>query len=292
MPVLRSLVSRSYFMGAMAAGLIGLASPAHAAGLACEPAKLAEKYPSLAGKTIKIGADPQTSPYVMRDGNDFSKVVGADADLAAAVLNCAGIKHEMFLGGWSGLLPATAGGQVDVFWDTLYYTPERAKQLDYVIYMQAGTGALTQKGDPKKITAVTASCGATYAVGLGTVEEVAMHKEDDACKAVGKPGITIMTYPDTASGSRLVQSGRADIMLSDLSMVSSLVASNPDVYSLAYKIMTGFNIGAAVKKGNTDLLHAIYDGLRVMQTNGTQNAIFLKYHIDPDLALPAEIKTE
>ena len=272
-------------------GLIGLASVAHAAP-ACEPAKLAQKYPSLVGKTIRIGADPQTPPYAMRDGTDFNKVTGSDVDLAAAVLDCAGIKHEMFLGGWSGLMPATAGGQVDIFWDNLYYTPERAKQLDFVIYMQAATGALTQAGNPKKITSMDTSCGATYAVGLGTVEEVAAKKQDAACKAGGKPGMTIMTYPDMASGLRLVQAGRADIMMTDLAVVDSLAADNPKLYERAYKILTGFNIGAATKKNNPDLLNAINDGLQIMQANGKEKEIFAKYKIDPDMQLPAAVKTE
>jgi polar amino acid transport system substrate-binding protein len=228
----------------------------------------------------------------MRDGADFNKVSGSDVDLARAVLDCAGVKHEMFLGGWSGLMPATAGGQVDIFWDNLYYTPERAKQLDFVMYMQAATGALTQAGNPKKITGMETSCGATYAVGLGTVEEVAAKKQDAACKAEGKPAMTITTYPDMASGIRLVQSGRADIMMTDLAMVDQLAAENPKMYQRAYKIMTGFNIGAAVKKGNADLLRAISDGLQVMQAEGRQKAIFAKYKIDAEMEIPAAVKTE
>ena len=282
---------RTALVVSLAIASAGLASVAQAAP-ACEPAKLAEKYPSLVGKTIKIGADPQTPPYAMRDPTDFRKMTGSDVDLAAAVLDCAGIKHEMFLGGWSGLIPATAGGQVDVFWDNLYYTPERAKQLDYVLYMQAGTGALTQVGNPKKITGIDQSCGTTYAVGLGTVEEVAIRKQDAACKAADKPGVTIMTYPDLASGLRLIQSGRADIMMTDLALVNSLVAENPKLYQRAYKILTGFTIGAAVKKGNEDLLKAIYDGLTVLQEDGRQKAIFAKYKIDPQMEVPAAIKTE
>lgn len=277
-----------------AASLVaGLAcAPSAWAAAACEPGKLAEKYPSLVGKTVKVGADPQTPPYAMRDGTDFSKVTGSDVDLASAVLDCAGIKHEMFLGGWSGLMPATAGGQVDIFWDNLYYTPERAKQLDYVMYMQAATGALTQAGNPKKIGGMDSSCGSTYAVGLGTVEEVAAKKQDAICTAGGKPAITVMTYPDMASGLRLIQSGRADIMMTDLAVVDQLAADNPKTYERAYKIMTGFNIGAAVKKGNADLLHAIYDGLQVMQADGKQKAIFAKYKIDTDMEVPAAVKTE
>ena len=280
---------RTIAMASLIAVLAGFASVAQAA---CEPAKLAEKYPSLAGKTIKIGADPQTPPYAMRDGADFNKVLGSDVDLAAAVLDCAGVKHEMFLGGWSGLMPATAGGQIDIFWDNLYYTPERAKQLDFVMYMQAATGALTQAGNPKKISGMESSCGATYAVGLGTVEEVAAAKQDAACKEGGKPGITIMTYPDLASGIRLVQSGRADVLMSDLAVVNSLAADNPKTYERAYKIMTGFNVGAAVKKGNGDLLRAIYDGLQAMQTEDKQKAIFAKYNIDADMQVTAAVKTE
>lgn len=281
----------STLIAALSLAIACLTRGAHAAP-SCDPAKLAEKYPSLVGRTIKIGADPQTPPYAMRDGKDFSKVVGSDVDLAAAVLDCAGVKHEMFLGGWSGLIPATAGGQIDVFWDNLYYTPERAKQLDFVLYMQAATGALTQAGNPKKISSMETSCGTTYAAGLGTVEEVAAHKGDDACKAAGKPGITVMTYPDVASGIRLVQSGRADIMMTDLAVVDQLAADNPKLYERAYKILTGYNIGAAVKKGNADLLHAIRDGLEVLQADGKQKEIFTKYKIDADMQVPIAVKTE
>lgn len=283
--------SRILAAASLIVGLTDLPALARAAP-ACEPAKLAQKYPSLAGRTIKVGADPQTPPYAMRDGADFNRVIGSDVDLASAVLDCAGVKHEMFLGGWSGLMPATAGGQVDIFWDNLYYTPERAKQLDYVMYMQAATGALTQAGNPKRITSMEASCGATYAVGLGTVEEVAAKKQDTACKAESKPGIAIMTYPDMAAGIRLVQSGRADIIMTDLAVVDQLAADNPKTYERAYKIMTGFNIGAAVKKGNADLLHAIRDGLEVIQADNQQKAIFAKYKIDADMQVPAAVKTE
>src|SRR4051812_22235367 len=90
-----------------------MAVPAMAVDAACEPAKVATKYPGLAGKTIKIGADSQTPPYVMRDRVDFDKIVGIDADLSRAVFDCAGLKVEFVLGAWSGVLPAVQSGQID-----------------------------------------------------------------------------------------------------------------------------------------------------------------------------------
>ena len=282
---------RGFALALSSVCLTGLVSIAYAAP-ACEPAKLAQKYPSLVGRTIKIGVDPQTPPYAMRDGADFNKIIGSDVDLAAAVLDCAGVKHEVFLGGWSGLMPATAAGQVDVFMDNLYYLPERAKQLDFILYMQAASGVLTQAGNPKKITSMDSSCGTTYAVGLGTVQKVAAEKQGEICKSSGRPDIAIMTFADLASGIRLVQSGRADALMTDIAMVDALAADNPNLYARGFEYVMDSKMGAGLKKGDTDLLNAVYDGLQALQANGTEKAIFEKYKVDPNLQIPATIKTE
>lgn len=275
----------------LAGGYLIAAAPSVAQMPTCEPDKVASKYPSLAGKTIKIGADPTSPPYVTRDPKDFSQLIGFDADLARAVFDCAGVKYEFFLGGWSGLLPAVISGQIDVMWDNLYYTAERAKQVDYVVYMVAATGALTQAGNPKKLSGIEDSCGLNAAAGLGTVEEAAFREQDTKCKAEGKPGVNLMTYPDVASGARLVQSGRADVMLTDLALADSLVKDNPALYSRGYKIVSGFSVGAAIKKGSTDLLKLLDDGLKIMQATGKQKDIAEKYAIDPTLQIAAEVKT-
>jgi polar amino acid transport system substrate-binding protein len=287
MPTCRGAVTALIF----AIGYVGAIGPSVAQTPACEPDKVATKYPSLAGKTIKIGADPTSPPYVTRDPKDFNQLIGFDADLARAVFDCAGVKYEFFLGGWSGLLPAVISGQIDVMWDNLYYTAERARQVDYVVYMVAATGALTPAGNPKKLTGIEDSCGLSAAAGLGTVEEAAFREQDTKCKAEGKPGINIMTYPDIAAGARLVQSGRAELMLTDLALADALVNENPTLYSRGYKIVSGFSVGAAIKKGNADLLKLLADGLKIMQATGKQKDIAEKYAIDPTLQVAAEVKT-
>ena len=262
---------------------------AQAADPMCEPDMVAEKYPGIAGKTIKIGADPQTPPYVFRDAENFDNVIGYDADLSRAVFACAGVDVEFELGGWSGLLPALVAGQIDVMWDTLYYTAERAEQVDYVIYMQAGTGGMTQKGNPKGIGGLDDACGTVFSVGLGTVEEAAMRSKSQQCEEGGMEPVEIMTYPDVAAGFRQVENQRADIMLSDLSLLTKYTLDNSDTTEMAFKILTGFKIGVAVVNDAGDLLQAIEDGLRVMEANGTKRELFLKYQMDPDLALPTEV---
>jgi hypothetical protein len=54
----------------------------------CEPAALSTKYPSLAGKTIRIAQDPQGPPYAFRDPENFEHLVGLDADIVRTVFAC------------------------------------------------------------------------------------------------------------------------------------------------------------------------------------------------------------
>jgi polar amino acid transport system substrate-binding protein len=266
------------------------ASPAGAA--TCEPGKVATKYPSLAGKTIKIGQDGESPPYSFRDPKNFQHLIGLDADLARATFECAGLKVEFMTGGWSGLLPAVISGQADAMWDTLYYTPERAKQVDFVTYLTAATGGLVAKGNPKGIKSLDDVCGMRATAGLGTVEEVAFRNLSKKCVAAGKKEVSIVTYPDMPGGTRLIQNDRADIMMTDLGMVNSFIKSNPAAFEKGFMIVTDYKIAVGYTKGAKDLGQAILDGLTVLRANGKEKEIFDKYGVDYSLSRTSEILTK
>src|ERR1700738_5212623 len=185
---------------------------ARAKEVACEPAKLAAKYPSLAGRTIKIGQDGESVPFSTRDPKDFSKLIGLDADLAQATFTCIGAPMQFVIGTWAGLIPAAMSGQIDVMWDTLLYTPERAKKLDFVVYMNAATGMLVAKGNPKNIHVLGDLCGLTSTTTLGTTQEAMLRDASGKCVAAGKPAVNIITSTDMPSGMRLPQNASADLV--------------------------------------------------------------------------------
>jgi len=282
----------NWLQGAAAAGLAMFAAVGAARAATCEPDKVATKYPSLAGKTIKIGQDGESPPYSYRDPKDFSHLIGLDADLARATFACAGLKVEFKTGGWSGLLPAVIAGQADVMWDTLYYTPERAKQADFVTYLTAATGGLVAKGNPKSIKSLDDVCGMRATAGLGTVEEVAFRDLSKKCVAGGKKEISIVTYPDMPGGTRLIQNDRADVLMSDLGMVNSLIKTNPAIFDKGFTIVTDYKIAVGYTKSNKDLGQAILDGLTTLRESGAEKEIFDKYGVDYSLSRVSEILTQ
>ena len=265
---------------------------ARADDAACEPAKLAVKYPSLVGKTIKIGQDGESVPFSMRDPKDFSKLIGLDADLAQATFACIGVPMQFVIGTWAGLIPAAMSGQIDVMWDTLLYTPERAKKLDFVVYMNAATGMLVAKGNPKNIHAVGDLCALTATTTLGTTQEAMLRDVSSKCVATGKPAVNIITSTDMPSGLRLVQNARADLVSVNKFVGDSMVATNPTTVESAFDVVTGAKIAVGTAKGNTDLVKALREGLAAIRASGAEKAIYERYHVDYSLTTEPVVLTE
>lgn len=269
-----------------------LGSSGYAADAGCEPEKAAAKYPALAGKTIKVGQDGESVPFSQRDPKDFNKLIGLDADLARATFACVGVPIDFTIGTWSGLIPAAMAGQIDLMWDTLLYTPERAKKLDFVVYMNAATGMLVAKGNPKNVKSLDDLCGLAATTQLGTTQEAMLRDADKKCVAAGKPAVNIITSQDMPSSLRLVQSGRADLAAINKFVGEAMIASSPDKVQSAFDVVTGAKISVGTAKGNPDLVKAIKDGLTAIRANGTQKAIYDKYHVDYGLTTEPVVLTE
>ncbi len=279
--------------GAVVAGLVmaavlggGAAAPAQAA---CEPDKVATKYPGLAGKTLKVGLDPTLPPIMYRDPNNPSKIIGQDPDMIEAAMKCLGLKYELVGLDFGTLVPTLQAGQIQLIWSNIYYTPARAQAADFVNYATTGTAGIVKKGNPKGIKTIEDVCGKRAAPILGTVEDKGFQDASAKCVAAGKPAIEITPYPNAPATSRAIENDRADISMYDVVLVDQVVRTNPDKFERAYYFRSGIKIGVAVKKGNDELVNAVKDAITELQANGTQKALMQKNGIDPTLAIPVEV---
>jgi polar amino acid transport system substrate-binding protein len=258
---------------------------------ACSPETVKGKFPTIAGKTVSVALDGEQRPFTYHDPKDLNKVIGVDIDLMTATFKCLGLAWKIKIGTWSGLITSVAEGRNDVMWDTLNYTPARAQQVNFALYLSAATGFLVAKGNPKHVTSLESICGLDAAAGLGTVEEAAFHDLGKHCVSEGKSGISLQTYTDPTQGYRGIINGRIDVVMTDLAQ-SRVVVSDQAGLELAFHILSGFHVGVAVNKGETDLLSAIAYGLKVQQDNGLEKKTLEKFQVDPSLEYPVEIKTQ
>lgn len=273
-------------------GLLITCSALSPASAACDVKAMAAKYPTLAGKPVRIAQDGQSPPYTFHAPGDFETLTGLDADLATATFACLGMKVTFKTGQWSGMLPAVIAGQADLMWDNLYYTPPRAQQVDFVTYLLAATGALVKHGNPKNIHALADTCGIRAAAGLGTVEQTLLLKTSDTCVSAGKPPLEVVTYQDKPSGMRMIENDRSDLMLTDGGFVGNLAKTDPANFAQAFSIRTDYKVGPGIAKGETQLRLAIADVLQQLEADGTVKSLMTKYGVDTSLQLPVQTFTQ
>lgn len=273
-------------LAAMGALVVGWTIPSQAEP-ACEPAKLATKYPSLAGKTLNIVLTGANAPFSFRDPGNFENVTGFAPDYARAAFACLGVPVVFKTADWTGLVASVTSGQSDLLWDELFYTPERAKALDFVVYMSASSGVYVPKGNPKRIRSFDDLCGKTAVALIGTIEAQKLHELSDKCVAEHKPQIEITTGVDRAGGQKLVETERADAYMG----LASSPEYDPKDLDRAFVYQSGIKVGVATQKGAKPLEAAIFDAIVALKANGTERALLDKYSLG-DLSLPPEILTQ
>jgi polar amino acid transport system substrate-binding protein len=282
-------LSRLLAAAAFLLGIAGVALPAAAqAPGKCEPDKIAAKYPSLAGKALKVSVPADSPPLSFRDPKNLENIVGFFVDYARAAFSCIGAPVEFSVATFSGLLPAVTSGQTDLVWALLYYTAERAKSLDFILYMRGSSGVVVLKSKPTPIHAMTDLCGKRIAAPAGSVELADIQKASDACIAGGKAQLTLFTTPDRAAGLRLLDNDRVDATFG----IGLKQVYDQNLYTFAFTYLSDLELGVGTRKGNTELEKAILDALTTLVADGTVANLYKKYDIDPALRIEPKIATQ
>lgn len=266
---------------------LGLVAMTAAANAACQPEKVAEKYPNLAGKPVRVATTPLYAPYEYAEGD---KMVGSDIEISEQALACVGLKYEYTKGTWSSLLPTVLSGQTDVMVANLYYNEERAKQVDFIVYMKAGSAMLVLKGNPHNVKSMDDLCGLHTSVVAGSSSQPVIDEQSKKCVADGKPAIDILIAPETDAAVRGLENGRLDFLLDNVGAAAVRVKDDPDRFAVAFVTVGEKLVGNAVLKGNEELAKAYLDGMKEVYDSGAAAEIFKKYGLDEKLLISPEIK--
>lgn len=272
-----------------APGAVGTPAAAAGAAASCQPDQTSSKYPSLAGKTIKVGLDPTLPPIMYRSPSDPNKIVGQDPDMIDAAMKCLGLQYQVVPQDFGTLVPALQAGQLDLIWSNIYYTPERGQVADFIVYGKSDDAVMVKKGNPKNIHSMDDLCGTRGAVILGTGEEPAYRDQSTKCQQAGKQPMEITTYPNAPACVREIENDRADSTMFDSVLLDQAVKESNGQTEKAFNVPLNLKLGVAVKKGNNELEQAVYQTLQILQANGTQKQLYEKNGVDPSIALPTEI---
>nr|WP_197008881.1 ABC transporter substrate-binding protein [Longispora fulva] len=241
---------------------------------------LADKVPAAikADGKIHIGVDSTYPPNESLDA-DGKTVIGFDVELFDAVAAKLGLKTEWTTSAFDDILPGIQSGKYEAGVSSFTINDERKKNTLMVSYFSAGTQWITAKGNPSKVSPDDA-CGKKVAVQTGTVQEtVDLAAKQAACKAAGKPAITISPYQAQADATASVASGKDDAMLADSPVCVDAVAKTGGKLELLGKIYDSAPYGYVVAKDQTPFAESLRDALKALIADGTYDTILKKWNV-------------
>ena len=269
--------------------LIGSMSIGAAAQAACEPDKVAQKYPAYADAVVQIGAQPAYPPFAYSDPDDLNNMAGMEVEIIESVMQCAGLKFKYIKGVQSGLYPALFSGNLDVMIGNIFYKPSRAERAGFVLYMVNTYSLVVRKGNPKGIKSAQDMCGHVASGSFSGSSAAAVLDISNACIKAGKEGITWMPAADQEPANRSLVNDRIDMVMdgSAASVLRVKSAIGSENLEIAFTRESDVMSGVMVPKGNAEMLAVVSDGLRILQASGELAEFMKKYGVESDM-IPVE----
>ncbi|MDH5670511.1 MAG: transporter substrate-binding domain-containing protein [Myxococcales bacterium] len=143
--------------------------PAAPAGV---PAK--EAIPELQDGKLQVGIELDFAPMEFQD--ELHKPAGADVELATALAKALEVEVEFVNVKFDTLLDQLTTDKVDVVISAMTITPERSAEVDFIPYLEMGSGILVAKGNPHAIKTPQDLCGRTVALQEGTSQIAVLKK--------------------------------------------------------------------------------------------------------------------
>ena len=244
--------------------------------------------------TLVMATNAAFPPYEYKDGD---KIVGIDAEIAAAIANKLGMKLEIMDVDFGAVLTGVAEGKYDMGMAGITVTDERKKTMDFsdtyatgiqVIIVNDGSSIATlddlwnfdEEGNPVslknpdiKIGVQQDTTGDIYSSSAISGWGFNDLNDDESIKTD-----RVVRYKTGAEAVAALKTGKVDCVIIDNEPAKSFVAANEGIH-----ILEGENEYAVedyaicVNKGNTELLAKINKALAELKADGTIDGIINKY---------------
>ena len=221
------------------------------------------------GKKVVIATDATWPPMEYIDAN--KNIVGFDIDMFTAAAKEGGFEIEFKNQAWDGIFAGLAAGKYDAVVSSVTITDERKKTMDFSSpYVNAGQ-ILVVKKELNDMDTLAKFEGKKVGAQIGTTGALEIKKF---------PKITVKEYDELGLAMEDLAKGRIDAIVCDSPIAADFALQNPK-YKTILKIVgqpfTTEEYGAAVNKGNKEILDLLNNGLKKVKEKGIDKELEKKW---------------
>jgi polar amino acid transport system substrate-binding protein len=262
-------------------------APAAAEGLTDLGQRLPQRIRT--AREIRVGSDVSYAPVEFYDafapdvlerpvGEPEPQVRGIDPDLATELGRKLGVRFTFVNTGFDELIPSLQDNDFDLIISSMTATPERAQEISFLEYFQAGTSILVPKGNPGKVGSMADLCGATVTLQAGTIHEELVDTQQADC---GRRPIKARPLDSGTQVVLEVKFGRADAALADFPVAAynAKVSGEGNDFQVVGDQIDPGPYGIGVRKDDTDLQRVLQEALRAIIEDGSYDRVLTKWNV-------------
>lgn len=218
-------------------------------------------------EVLRVGTEATYAPFEFMD--DQAKPQGYDIDIINAIGKAMGYDVEVQNMPFDGLIPALMTSQIDVVIAAMTITEERAKRVDFTDpYYKSGLSILILEENKDKFKKVDDLKKERLCAQIGTTGAMMAEKISSNVAAFNTEPEAFMELK--AKGCAGVVNDRP------VNLYFLTKSAAQGVIEMSEKI-TAEDYGIAVRKGNSELLKTLNEGLKKIKESGEMSAIHQKW---------------
>ena len=220
--------------------------------------------------TIVFATDSTWPPFEFIDEN--KEIVGLTIDLVKAIGKEADFTPEFVSTAWDGIFVGLNNSEYHAIASSVTITEERKQQVDFSDpYYNAGQVLVMNKDAVGTAQSLSDLVGKKVGAQLGTQGAFLVEENKN---------IELKTYDEIGYAVEELANGTIDGLVADSPLVSQYVLKNEkygDSFVLVGEPMTKEEYGFVARKGNSEIIEKINQGLATIKENGEYDAIIAKW---------------
>ncbi|WP_454908280.1 ABC transporter substrate-binding protein [Variovorax gossypii] len=223
--------------------------------------------------TLTMSVNPTLPPMQFVDQTGALK--GMRVELGEAIAKRLCLTPEYVRIEFSAMIPGLQAGRWDVINTGIFYTEERAKLMQMLIYEDQAISISTAKGNPLKIAKPDDLSGKSIGVELGGFEERKARELDKQLTDKGMKGMTIRTFENFAMAFQALRAGQVEVALS-IDSTGAEYQKRGDFERVLHGL---FPTPVALAARNKDLAAAMAKAMNDMKADGSFQKLFDQYGV-------------
>ncbi|VTU20981.1 Sulfate starvation-induced protein 7 [Variovorax sp. PBL-H6] len=223
--------------------------------------------------TLVMSVNPTLPPLQFVDQTGALK--GMRVELGEAIAKRLCLTPEYVRIEFSAMIPGLQAGRWDVINTGIFYTEERAKLMQMLIYEDQAISISTAKGNPLKIGKPEDLSGKSIGVEIGGFEERKARELDKQLTDKGMKGMTIRTFENFAMAFQALRAGQVEVALS-IDSTGAEYQKRGDFDRVLHGL---FPTPVALAARNKDVAGAIAKVLNDMKADGSFQKLFDQYGV-------------